>query len=361
MKQMFMVLAILVVAGRSGGAEEQCPVEVGVGTDVVLAQQIQPGPPVQVQQGQRVVIQPGAAPAAQPAAAPTEHPEATAIRGRLQSYVDAFNKGDAAALGTHWTADGVSANQETGEQTVGRDAIVQELSTFFSDNPGASLSGEILDIRMIRPDVAAAEGRASVYLPDLDPIDSAMSLLFVKENGQWLISSSQERDLPAPPSSYDALKDLEFLVGTWQDDATDANVTTTIRWSPNRAFLIRSFSAVFADGEAYEGTQVIGWDPVAHQVRAWSFYSDGSFGEGTASRNGEDWNLKMSHVGSDGSLSAGTQVITLVDENTLSVQTIGETLDGEPLPTKAPVTVVRMDHAEGTSSSGASATEGGVQ
>ncbi len=349
MKHSLMGLMILIAAGNTGRAQEKCPSEVRVGTETVF-----------VQQGQGVVVQPGQTVSAKPAQ-PSASPEETAIRQRIQSYVEAFNKGDAVSVGSHWTKDGVSVDEETGDETVGRDAIVQEFTTFFQENPGARLSGEIDSLRMIRPDIATTEGRVSLFVPGLEPVDSAFSALFVKEGDQWQISSSRERDMPAPATAYDALQDLEMLLGTWQDQSDDAQVDTTVRWSPNRAFFIRSFNAQFPDGEEFQGTQVIGWDAAAKQIRAWTFNSDGSFGEGTVSRNGADWMVKMSHVGSDGSRSAGTQVITPVDENTLSIQAIGETVDGVPQPTADPVTVVRTATADAVSGTPAPTNSGGVQ
>ena len=121
---------------------------------------------------------------------------------------------------------------------------------------------------------------------------------------------------------------------------------TTVRWSESRAFLIRSFNVQHDDGDSLSGTQVIGWDPLNKQIRSWTFHSDGSFGEGFASKNDKDWMIKMSHVHGDGRVSSGTQVITRVDDDTLSVQTIGETIDGELVPASDPVTVVRIEDAD---------------
>jgi len=64
----------------------------------------------------------------------------------------------------------------------------------------------------------------------------------------WLIRNSRERDVRPPTSPHEALQDLEWLIGTWQDQSEDAQVITTVRWSPNRAFLIRSFTAQATSG-----------------------------------------------------------------------------------------------------------------
>jgi hypothetical protein len=170
-------------------------------------------------------------------------------------------------------------------------------------------------------------------------------------------SNSPEGDVLPSASPHEALQELEWLIGTWQDQSEDARVVTTVRWSPNRAFLIRSFTAQFAD-EEQQGTQIIGWDPSSRQIRTWIFHSDGSFGQGTISRHDDAWMLKMSQTLSDGRTAAGTQVITRVDDDTITVQVIGESVDGELLPTSDPVTVVRTADASGNAVGGTANEEG---
>ena len=50
----------------------------------------------------------------------------------------------------------------------------------------------------------------------------------------------------------------------------------------------------------------------------------------------------MNQMQSDGRLASGTSVITRVDNDTIEVQKIGESIDGEPIPASEPVTVVRV-------------------
>ena len=127
---------------------------------------------------------------------------------------------------------------------------------------------------------------------------------------------------------------------------------------PSRAFLIRSFEATFDDGEPLSGTQIFGWDPRAQQIRTWTFNSDGSFGDGTVSKNGDEWMVKMNQMQSDGRLASGTSVITRVDNDTIEVQKIGESIDGEPIPASEPVTVVRVAVAANVSVVETPAVEG---
>jgi len=267
--------------------------------------------------------------------------EIQAMRQRLASYVETFNSHDAVAVGKFWSADGVSIVEQTDERTEGREAIQQELAEYFKENPAVRLTGELTNVRVIRPDVMMIEGRTTLVSASWGPVESAFSAILVQEDGEWLISSSRERNLPAPATSYDALRELEWLIGTWEDQAEGAQVTTTVRWSPSQAFLIRSFNAKFGEDEGIEGTQIIGWDPSTGQIRTWTFNSDGSFSQGTVTKHDNDWMLKMSEVLSDGGLAVATKVLSRIDDDTFTVQTIGATLNGEPVPASEPVTVVR--------------------
>ncbi len=279
-----------------------------------------------------------------------------AIAKTLSAYLEAFNNQDAEAVGMYWTEDGVSVDQETGEQAVGRDAIVQRLKSLFQDSPGTKLTGQIENVRMIRPEVASVEGRVALFIGDADPIESQFTAIFVKDGDAWKISSSNERDLPSPTSSYDALKELEWLVGSWQDQSDAATVNTSIRWAPNQAFLIRSFNADFTDGRNYQGTQVIGWDPISKQIRTWTFHADGSFGQGTITKSDDAWQVKMWQVLNDGTLANATRRLTRVDENTFTLDTISQTMNGGPTPSLPAITVVRIDDAT-VAGSGEGATE----
>jgi uncharacterized protein (TIGR02246 family) len=263
-----------------------------------------------------------------------------AIHQRLQSYVAAFNQQDAGAVAAFWSSDCVSTAEDSGQRIEGREALQQYFAEFFQEAPSARLAGQITAIQMIRPDVAVIEGQTTLVVADAEPVVSVFAATLVKDGKEWLISNSREHDVPSTASPREALQELDWLTGTWQDASEDARVITSVRWSPNQAFLIRSFTAQFADQER-QGTQIIGWDPLNRQIRTWTFNSDGSFGQGTVSRHDDSWMLKMSQTLSDGRVAAGTQVVTRVDDNTMTVQVIGETIDGELIPTSGPVTVVR--------------------
>jgi hypothetical protein len=204
-------------------------------------------------------------------------------------------------------------------------------------------------VRLIKPDVASVEGQTTLVTTDAEPVESVFSAILVHQDGKWVIESAEESPLPRPATPEDALSDLEWLVGHWVDDGEDARVDTSIQWSQDRAFLLRSFVVQTAEGATQRGTQVIGWDPRSQEIRSWTFNSDGSFSDATWSKNGEDWLIKSSQTLADGQAASGTYVLTRVNDDSISLQLIGHEIEGQPQPSGEPVTVTRVaDDAQAT-------------
>ena len=73
-------------------------------------------------------------------------------------------------------------------------------------------------------------------------------------------------------------------------------------------FLIRTIVEQ-SDGQVSRaGTQIIGWDPRSEHIRSWDFNADGSFGDGTWSKNGGDWLVKSSQTLASGEAASGKDV-----------------------------------------------------
>src|SRR5262249_12464446 len=56
-------------------------------------------------------------------------------------------------------------------------------------------------------------------------------------------------------------------------------------------------------------SQRIGWDPLARRIRSWEFDSEGGFGDGTWSREGDRWVIKHSGVRPEGIAASSTNVM----------------------------------------------------
>ncbi len=269
-----------------------------------------------------------------------------AISAALTKYVETFNQHDAAAVAACWTEKCVHNDLATGETTTGREAMQSDLAEVFKAVPDSQLTGTIDTVRMIRPDVASVVGTTLISGGRMAPAQSVFSAIMVLSDGKWQLDSVDESPIAGSASALQMLGDLQWLVGAWQDESDGITVETSCKWSPNDAFLIRSF-VMARDGEvASQGTQVIGWDARQNHIRSWTFDSDGSFGEGIWSRNGKDWLVKSSQTLADGGSASGTYVISREGDDAMMVQLIGHEENGVPMPSNPPVRVVRVADAE---------------
>lgn len=290
--------------------------------------------------GEERPVREGRPPATRPA---TAEPGRAELEQLMQAYVDTFNRHDAGAIAALWTTGGVYVDRSTGDRTEGREQIQADMADLFREQPGIRLDVELDRVRMIRPDVAIIDGRAFAESPDMEPNTTFFSATAVRSDGKWLIDTVQETEPPRPPDAHTALRQLEWLMGSWQDESEDAIVESTTRWSTSGSFLIRSYTVQNeGDEQIHHGTQVIGWDPREGRIRSWVFDGDGSFGEGAWVRDGSDWIVRYVFTLTDGRAGVATQIITPLSDDRLRVQMVGQEIEGEPIPSTEPVTVLRV-------------------
>ena len=80
---------------------------------------------------------------------------------------------------------------------------------------------------------------------------------------------------------------------------------------------------------AMTGQQRIGWDPLARQFRSWVFDSEGGFGEGEFSHDGDRWLIKAQGVRSDGRPASVTHVITRVNKDMIRWRSVDRAVAGK--------------------------------
>lgn len=102
------------------------------------------------------------------------------------------------------------------------------------------------------------------------------------------------------------------MVGEWVDSGADSETRVTCRWSPDGNFLLRDF-VVLRGGKAVQSVaQRIGWDAVAGEFRSWEFDSEGGFGEGRWSRDGDAWVIKETGSRPEGVTASSTRILQRV-------------------------------------------------
>ncbi|TWT29898.1 YybH family protein [Blastopirellula retiformator] len=266
----------------------------------------------------------------------------TAIAAAIESYVIAFNKGDAETLAAHWTPEG-TFTPPGGETLIGRKALQESFAAYFAENKEAKI--ELLEtaVTQVSPSVAKEAGVARVIVPGGEPSDTTYTAIHVKTSEGWKIDSIAEQAPAAlPPSHYEELQALEWMVGRWVDADEASSIESTTQWTKNRNFLTTSFKVVVDGQVEFEGTQVIGWDPYAQTIRSWVFDSDGGFGAGRWTNQGNLWTVQTINVLSDGRRGSATHIYESIDDNTMRFESIGRQVDGELMPSIPPVTVTRV-------------------
>jgi uncharacterized protein (TIGR02246 family) len=255
-----------------------------------------------------------------------------ALFERAKAFVAAFDKGDAKAVAGFWVEDGDYTDQ-SGKHLKGRAAIQKAFAGMFAESKGAKLRIDSEALRFVTPDVAIEDGVTEVIPPDGGPPSRARyTIVHVKKDGKWSLSSVRDAAF-APPTNYEHLRGLEGLVGDWDSEADKGEVARlSFAWAHGQNFLVAHFTTSFKNINMGGGTQWIGWDPLAKKVRSWTFESSGGFAEGTWSHDGKTWTVKTSAVLSDGVKASATNVLTLIDANTISLSSKDRTLNGKAMP-----------------------------
>jgi uncharacterized protein (TIGR02246 family) len=264
-----------------------------------------------------------------------------AIRQAAASYVEAFNKHDAQAVADHWSPDAVYLNRSTGEEVVGRAAIVKQFADQFEEQPAAKLEVTVTSVQFVSPNVAIEQGTAKILAPNAEPEETEYSAVDVKREGKWLLDRVTDTSKVVIPTHYEQLKALEWMVGSWTDETADAEVELDCNWTKNKNFLTRAFK-VYVEGQIdMSGMQVIGWDPAAKAIRSWTFDSNGTFAEATWERRGDRWFVRNRGVLPDGRSATMVNVMKQVDEDSFTWQTIERTAGEELLPNIDEIQIVR--------------------
>jgi uncharacterized protein (TIGR02246 family) len=264
-----------------------------------------------------------------------------AIRQVVDDFVKAYNGHDAAAVAALFTPDGLITSED-GKATSGRKAIEQVFDGVFKEHPKTRIEDTIESIRFVNTTQAIEDGRTTVIHGDAAPTEkNRYRVVHVKRNGKWLMASAA--DLPEDTwTGEEEMKRLSGLIGDWVDESPDALVITSYHWTDNRRFILSQFTVQMGGRPAMTGTQRIGWDPLKKTIRSWVFDSEGGFGEGTWTQDGNQWIIKRTGVTRDGRPASATNTITLVGKDRMTWQSRNRVVGGEKLPDIEEIPIVRQ-------------------
>lgn len=272
----------------------------------------------------------------------SEQEDRVAIEQRIESYVAAFNQRNSKLLAEHWSPEGIYISQLDGSSVSGREALEQEFAAQFAEAENARLEVTTESIDFVSPNVAIETGAALVAHGEAEPQQSRYRVVHIKRDGNWLVDRiTEEHEVPPPPSHYEQLKDLEWMIGGWIDQAGGDVIRTQCQWTRNRNYLLRAFTASVDDRVNLSGMQFIGWDPIGKQIRSWVFDSDGGFAEGVWQHKGDRWLVQTNATLADGATASSTSVLRPIDKDSFTWQKVNRIVEGEILPNIDEVVIVR--------------------
>lgn len=267
---------------------------------------------------------------------PSSKPASTAeeqIRASADKFVAAFNRHDTAALAKMWMPDGEYINED-GWRFVGREAIEKEYAQFFDAHDGVKLRVAIDSIRVLTPTTAIEDGRTALEpQPEGAPAMSRYTAFHVKQDdGTWLLASVRDSRIESE-TTYDQLRDLEWLVGDWTAERGGVETDLSCRWIGNKSFLERRFTTEQDGHEVASSLEIIGWDSVSGRIVSWNFSDGGGRTVGIWSLAAQGhWLVRDKGVTPDASTTTSVSEWTQLAGGALGYRSTDRSIDGVAVP-----------------------------
>jgi uncharacterized protein (TIGR02246 family) len=271
--------------------------------------------------------------------------DAQQIYTAAETFVAAYDKGDAAAISSLFTETGEMIDRD-GNVFQGRETIAAEFAAYFELSPGATMEVTVDDLRLISPGVVVEDGEAQMRTKDDLRSRSRYTITHVKQpDGKWLMASCRVLE-EAPVTPHDRLEALSWLIGDWVDQDDDSTIETSTRWSEDTNYILTDFELKTRSGETLKGQQRIGWDPLTKRFKSWVHDSEGGYAEGSWSESNDEWVVKVTGVRTDGSLVTATNIYTPLNKDSFGLRSVDRNVGGETAPDFV-ATVVRKPVAPG--------------
>lgn len=268
--------------------------------------------------------------------------EAVAIANASGSaYIDAWQAKDAAALAALFTED-AEYTTDDGTLIEGAEALQARSEESLAEAGDAEIEVVVESARFLTENVISENGYATVYL-DGEETTTMYNAVHVKKEGGWKIAELHESALPGPSPAVVALTELDWLVGTWTVEGAEDGVTIEAKWVLDGSFCLRTTTIPGEDeeGEPFVSVEVIGFDPNEEELRSWIFDNEGGFGRGTWREDEGTWLVRLEATMPEGGSASSEHIVSLEDEGKVSVTSVNRMLDGEALPNREPIVLVR--------------------
>lgn len=259
------------------------------------------------------------------------------------AFIKAFNSHDAAALGALWAKDATYSSSGEDPILKGRQAITDAYASFFKEDPECRISARAQAAQELDSGAIELSGILDEQHTDGTLTSSHFKAELRQENGEWKIHRVEEYPLPAlqPPSVQ--LKQLQWLLGKWEDKGDNYRILTTVRMVDGGNYLVREYVRTVDGKPVQKGTQRIGWDHQQQAFRTWLFDEDGTFGEGYLTQDADQrWSLRLALKLPRGAQGSLTQIIHVVGPDQLDVQNVDIQVDGIPFPNTPKATLIKL-------------------
>lgn len=263
------------------------------------------------------------------------------IRQLADTYTQAYNQRDAARLAAAYTEDAIYINPKTLETFEGRPAIQRLFEGIFSEKETPDLKIKIDSLSFSGSDKATEKGKSIVTIKGQPPIESVFVADLRNENGNWLMQRVREVTVTPPPSHFENLQELAWLIGNWQDTDDNVDIDNQFTWDKYKNFIKQHFTLKVLDHDELEGIQYIGYDSADKKIHSWVFDSDGGVGQGSWTKDGDAWYVNITYTLGDGRVASAIHIYRKINDNSYSFSSTGRDVDGEVLPDLDPVTFVR--------------------
>ena len=275
-----------------------------------------------------------------------DEPATTEIRDNSSKLASAFNSAKVDDITAMFMPKG-ELTDEQGTVHKGHEAIKDLLTKFFAKFPGTQMEIISDSIRLVGP-VAIQEGTRFTTAKDGSNASVRFVAILTKTDQGWRIASIRDfadESIPAATPG-ELLQPLEWLVGDWINEGTDARVKISYKWSEDNNFIVGDILVTRNDQSIMKSTQRIGWDPILGKPRSWIFDSDGGFAEATWTETEAGWVVQSSAVMPDGLTGSASVTITL-GENGRYVMSGKNRLIGNSQEPDYEITVVKHPPAVG--------------
>ncbi len=235
-------------------------------------------------------------------------PELAALEKAANTFVEAYNRGNAEALAALFLPDG-EITLSGGNVVSGREAITAFYEDVFAGEEDPQGAIEAGAVRFLSPTLAVEDGTFHVTTPAGEIVSHPYTALQVRQDdGSWLTASVRDSLKDTAPPSEKMLA-LEWLVGDWKVEKNGITTWLAFTWSDDGPYIDGRALSEEAGASSTTATWRIGWNPSREGYVSWGFDALGgyNFSEWTGTDTG--WLLRTRGVTADGETNQSTQTL----------------------------------------------------